>query len=81
VIGELLPFAIVVTVSPINIVAAFLLLFSKKPVLDASCYLAGFLVGVATVLGIFTAIASAANIDSESQRSTVASWHLLALRV
>jgi len=81
VIGDILPLAIVVTVSPINIVAAILLLFSKKPILNASCYLAGFVVGVAAVLGAITAIASAANIDTDSQRSKGASGLLLALGV
>jgi len=79
VIGEILPLAVVVTVSPINIVAAILLLFTKRPLLNASCYLAGFLVGVAAVLGILTAVAGAAHLDTDSQRSRGVSGLLLAL--
>lgn len=79
VIGEILPLAIVVTVSPINIVAAILLLFSKRPILDASCYLVGFVVGVGAVLGASTAIVGAADLSTDPQRSRGASGLLLAL--
>ena len=81
VIAAVLPLAIVVTVSPINIVAAILLLFTKRPILHASCYLAGFVVGVAGVLGALTAVAGAADLSTESQRSRGASALLLALGV
>jgi hypothetical protein len=81
VIGDILPLAVVVTISPINIVAAILLLFTKRPLLNASCYLAGFLVGVAAVLGVLTAIAGAAHLDTDAQRSRGASGLLLALGV
>ena len=79
VIGEILPLAIVVTVSPINIVAAILLLFSKRPILDALCYLVGFVVGVAAVLAVSTAIVGAADLSTDPQRSRGASGLLLAL--
>ena len=81
VVGEILPFAIVVAVSPINIVAAILLLFSKKPVLNASCYLAGFMTGVALVVAVITAIADSAELSGDAQRSRWASALLLALGV
>ena len=81
VIAAVLPLAIVVTVSPINIVAAILLLFTKRPILHASCYLGGFVVGVAGVLGALTAVAGAADLSTESQRSRGASALLLALGV
>jgi len=81
VIGDVLPLAIVVTVSPINIVAAILLLFTKRPILHATCYLAGFVVGVAAVLGTLTAIAGAADLSTDSQRSRGASAVLLALGI
>ena len=62
VIGDVLPLAIVVTVSPINIVAAILLLFSTRPLRNATSYLAGFVVGVAAVLAGLSALASAADL-------------------
>ena len=81
VIAEILPFAIVVAVSPINIVAAILLMFSKKPVLNASCYLAGFMTGVALVLAAVTVIADSAGLSGDAQRSRWASALLVALGV
>jgi hypothetical protein len=63
VIGALLPLAIAVTISPIPIIAEILLLFTKRPVLNAGAYLAGFIVGVAVVLGILVLVANAANLS------------------
>ena len=51
VISEILPLALVVTLSPINVIAAILLLFSKRPVAAASSYLGGFIVGVTAIIG------------------------------
>ena len=79
VIGAVLPFAIVVMVSPINIVAAILLLFSKRPLLNASCYLGGFVVGLAAVVGGLTAVAGAVHLDPGSDQSRGASALLLTL--
>ena len=79
VIGAVLPFAVVVMVSPINIVAAILLLFSKRPLLNASCYLGGFVVGLAAVVGGLTAVAGAVHLDPGSDRSWGASALLLAI--
>jgi len=50
VIGEVLPLAVVVMVSPINIVAAILLLFSSRPIGGATAYLLGFAAGVGAVV-------------------------------
>jgi hypothetical protein len=69
-IGDILPFALVVTISPINIIAAILLLFSRKPVANASCYLVGFIVGVAAVLGALVAIAGTVDLSPGSGPST-----------
>ncbi len=81
VIGEILPLVIVVAVSPINIVAAILLLFSKRPIANASSYLVGFMVGVAAVVSGITALADAIGLDPDSDRSRGASALLLALGV
>jgi hypothetical protein len=67
-IGDVLPFAVIVMVSPINIVAAILLLFSERPLRNASSYLAGFLVG-------------AISLDPGSGRSRGAAALLLVLGV
>ena len=81
VLGEILPLAIVVTVSPINIVASILLLFSRRAILNASCYLAGFVVGVAAVIAVLTAIAGAVHLSTDGQRSRVVSGLLLLLGI
>ena len=79
VVGEVLPFAVIVMVSPINIVAAILLLFSERPLLNASCYLGGFVAGLAAVVGGLTAVAGAVHLDPGSNQSRGASALLLAL--
>lgn len=73
VIGSILPLAIVVTISPIPIVAEILLLFTKRPVANAASYLAGFVVGVAGVLAILAAIAGTINLSAGSGPSKGAS--------
>lgn len=70
VIGEILPLALVVTVSPINVIPAILLLFTSRPLVNAPIFLAGFIVGVAAVLGAFVAIAEAINFSPSSGHST-----------
>lgn len=79
VIGDLLPLALVVTVSPINIVAAILLLFSKRPIANATTYLLGFVSGVAAMLSGITALADAIGLSPGSERSRGISFLLLAL--
>ena len=56
VIGDILPLALAVTISPIPIVAEILLLFTTKPVANAAAYLIGFVVGVAAVLSVLVAV-------------------------
>jgi hypothetical protein len=71
VIGELLPLALVVAVSPINIIAAILLLFSKRPIAGASCYLAGFFLGVLAVLVALDTLARHIDLLNDSAPSKV----------
>jgi len=70
--GDVLPFAVVVAASPINIIAAILLLFTRKPVANASGYLVGFAVGVTVVLSAATLLAEAIDISPDSGRSRAA---------
>ncbi len=81
VIGEILPFAVIVMVSPINIVAAILLLFSRRPVTNASWYLLGFVAGVAGVVALLIVLADAIGLSSDADRSRAVSWLLVALGV
>jgi hypothetical protein len=53
VIGEILPLAPAVTVSPINIIAGILLLFGPRPIPNASAYLAvGVGAAITVVFGV-----------------------------
>ena len=70
VVGEILPLALVVTISPINVIPVILLLFTKRPMVNALCFLVGFIAGVATVLVAFVAIAEAVDLSPGSGRST-----------
>ena len=79
VIGEILPLALVVTISPINIIAAILLLFSERPVVNASSYLVGFVAGVAAVLSAFIVIADALDLSAGSETSRGAAALMLVL--
>jgi threonine/homoserine/homoserine lactone efflux protein len=69
VIGEILPLALVVTLSPLNIIPAILLLFTGRPLANALSFLAGFIVGVALVLALLIALGGAVDISSDSGRS------------
>ena len=80
-IGDVLPFAVVVAVSPINIIAAILLLFTKKPVANASSYLVGFMGGVLAVLCGATLLADAIDLSADSTRSRGGSALLLVIGV
>jgi threonine/homoserine/homoserine lactone efflux protein len=70
VVAEILPLALVVTISPINVIPVILLLFTKRPLVNASCFLAGFIAGVAAVLVACIAIAEAVNLSPGSGHST-----------
>src|SRR5271163_115486 len=69
-IGEILPLALVVTISPLNVIPVILLLFTKRPLLNAICFLAGFIAGVAGVLVLCVVIAEAVDLSPGSGHST-----------
>jgi Sap, sulfolipid-1-addressing protein len=81
VIGDILPLALVVTISPLNIIPAILLLFTRKPLLNALSFLAGFVGGVAVVLGLLISLEGAVNLSTDSSHSTWAGILKLGLGV
>jgi hypothetical protein len=81
VVGEILPLALVVTISPLNIIPAILLLFTTRPLANALSFLGGFTAGVAIVLALFVSIARAVNLSADSGHSTWAGGLKLALGV
>ena len=80
-LAAILPLAIAVTISPVPIIAEILLLFSKKPVPNATAYLAGFVLGVGGVLGILVIAAGAMNLSGGSGPSKGAGSFELVLGV
>jgi len=70
VIGEILPLALVVTISPLNIIPAILLLFTRRPLTNALNFLAGFVGGVVLVLGLLISLGRAVNLSADSDHST-----------
>ena len=70
VVGEILPLALVVAISPINVISVILLLFTKRPLVNALCFFAGFIAGVAAVLVALVAIAEAVDLSPGSGHST-----------
>jgi threonine/homoserine/homoserine lactone efflux protein len=81
VIGEILPLALVVTISPLNIIPAILLLFTSKPLPNALSFLAGFAGGVAVVLALLVSLGGTVNLSTESGHSTWAGILKLGLGV
>ena len=59
VIGELLPLAIGIAVSPMPIIAVILMLFSKRAGSTSVGFLIGWLLGIIVATGIFTATPAA----------------------
>jgi uncharacterized membrane protein len=72
VIGEILPLAIGVAVSPIPIIAAILMLFSKRAGSTSTGFLIGWVLGIVVATAIFTALAGTLQMGGEP--SAVASW-------
>src|ERR1019366_10581166 len=70
VIGEILPLALVVTISPLNIIPAILLLFTSRPLANALNFLAGFVGGVALLLGLLICLGTTIDLSPDSGRST-----------
>src|ERR1700728_1919783 len=70
VVGEILPLALVVTISPINVIPVILLLFTKRPLVNASSFFVGFAAGVAGILVALVAIAEAVDLSPGSGHST-----------
>jgi hypothetical protein len=79
--GEMLPFALVIALSPIPIVAVIAMLFSQRAVGNGIAFLLGWLVGVAGGLALLTALASTQDLGPSDSPSTIASVMRLTLGV
>ena len=70
VVGDIIPLALVVTISPLNIIPAILLLFTARPLANALSFLGGFIAGIGVVLAVFVSIAGALDRSAHTGQAT-----------
>lgn len=74
VLGEVLPLAVAVLISPLPIAAEIILLFTSQPKVNASAYVGGFVSGVGVVLGLLTVLVGTQDLGGGSGPATWVSW-------
>jgi threonine/homoserine/homoserine lactone efflux protein len=79
VIGDLLPLAVGVAISPIPIIAVILMLLAPKAGGTSTGFLVGWLVGIAGATTLFLLLAGILDQSSSSEPSAASSWIKLAL--
>jgi Na+/melibiose symporter-like transporter len=80
-IGDVLPLAVGVALSPIPIIAVILMLVSRRARVNGPVFIVGWLIGLALVGIIVLGIAGPAGASDDGQPSTGASWLKIALGV
>jgi hypothetical protein len=80
-IGDSLPLAIGVAISPIPIIAIILMLLSKRSGPNSASFLIGWVVGIAVVLSVVVAVAGTATLNTSSGPATGVSWIKVGLGV
>jgi hypothetical protein len=80
-IGQFLPMAIGVALSPVPIIVVIAMLFSPHAKANGPTYLFGWVIAVGVVAGIALAASDVANVGSEDAATNGASWAKLALGV
>jgi hypothetical protein len=78
-IGDVLPMAIGVAISPVPIIAVILMLFSKQARSNGLAFVAGWVGGLAIAGGIVLILANAGKVDAGGTPSTIAYVVKLAL--
>ena len=80
VIGNLLPLAVGVAISPVPIIATILMLLAPRASRTSVGFLIGWIAGILIATTVFTLIAATAGLDdSSSSPSATASWIKIAL--
>ncbi|MGH3681044.1 MAG: GAP family protein [Natronosporangium sp.] len=79
VLGELLPLAVGVAVSPVPIIAVILMLLAPQAGGTSRGFLAGWLAGIVLAVGGFVLVAGLAELGSPAERSALAAWIKLLL--
>ncbi|BCN63406.1 GAP family protein [Prescottella equi] len=80
-IGDVLPLAIGVAISPIPIIATILMLLTPRAGSTATAFLAGWILGIAVGYVVFVAIGSAIDLSSNSAGNAVTATIRLVLGV
>jgi Sap, sulfolipid-1-addressing protein len=73
VIGDLIPLAVGIAISPIAVIAVILMLFAPRASGTSAGFVVGSVVGIVAATVVFIAIAGAVDLGSNSQPSTGAS--------
>lgn len=81
VVGDLLPLALAVAISPIPVIAVILMLLAPRAGRTSAGFLLGWIVGIVVAAVVFTALARFAGLGAGGGPSTVASWIKIALGV
>jgi threonine/homoserine/homoserine lactone efflux protein len=79
VIGDILPLAIGIAISPVPIIAVILMLFSRRARTNGPAFLIGWILGVAAVTVIVLLVANAGDVGTDSDASDTASGVKLVL--
>ncbi len=80
-IGNLLPLALAVAISPLPVVAAILMLLAAQARTASAGFLVGWLAGIAVATIVVAVIAAATGLDSSRSPSTADSWLKVGLGV
>jgi hypothetical protein len=80
-IGEILPLAVGIALSPVSVIAVILMLFSGRARTNSVVFLVGWLVGIVAACTIMLAVARTQDLTTGSAPSAAASWIKLALGV
>ncbi|MGW5386711.1 GAP family protein [Nocardia sp. NPDC003963] len=79
VIGDLLPLAVGVSISPIPLVAAMLMILSKNASAAAGGFAVGWTAGIALATAIFAVLAAVLGLSADTEPGAAAAWLEVAL--
>jgi threonine/homoserine/homoserine lactone efflux protein len=79
VIGDLLPLALGIAVSPIPIIAVILMLFAPRARVTSFGFMVGWIIGILVAVVVFLVVAANSSMGSTDSPSTFASWVKLVL--
>ncbi|MCP2277749.1 Sap, sulfolipid-1-addressing protein [Nocardia amikacinitolerans] len=81
VLGELLPLAVGVAISPIPIVAAILMILSKNAAGAGSGFAVGWVAGIVVATSVVALVAGSLGVSTDREPAAAASWVRVALGV